>query len=100
LPRRCPNLAREERFTYQRRSGQLCDDTTITVLELSGIGLGFTCQIGQFHPVTPEEVEEMRRIAEGGGSDDAIDVEEVDLPDAASDGDDNRRRRNRNRRDD
>jgi len=99
LPRRCPNLAREDRFTYQRRSGQLCDDTTITVLELYAPGLGFTCQIGQFHPVTPEEVDEMRRIAERGGRDDSIDVEEVAPADEANDGG-NRRRRNRDRRDD
>src|SRR5690606_16303801 len=29
LPRTCLNLAREGRFTYQRRTSQLCDDATI-----------------------------------------------------------------------
>lgn len=81
LPQTCPNLGREQRFTYQRRTSQLCDDTTITVLELTGFGPGFTCRLGQFHPVTAAEVEEIRRVASRAGRSDAVEVEEVQLPD-------------------
>lgn len=85
LPQRCPNLAREDRFAYERRTSQLCDDATITVLEFSGIAPGFTCRLGQFQPVTLAEVEEIRRIAEREGRGRDIEVEEVDLPDDAGD---------------
>jgi len=86
LPQRCPNLGREQRFSYQRRTSQLCDDTTITVIELSGFGPGFTCRLGQFHPVTVAEVEEIRRVADRAGRRDTVDVEEVELPDEAEGG--------------
>ncbi|HEX6993411.1 MAG TPA: hypothetical protein VF339_04615 [Gammaproteobacteria bacterium] len=85
LPQRCPNLGREKRFTYERRTAQLCDDTTITVLELTGFGPGFTCRLGEFHPVTQAEVAEIKRVAEQRGRGDAVDVEEVELPDEADD---------------
>ena len=81
LPLRCPNLGREKRFTYERRTANLCDDTTITVLELTGFGPGFTCRLGQFHPITEAEVEEIRSIAARRGRGEAVDVEEVELPD-------------------
>ncbi len=79
LPVRCPNLEREGRFTYQLRTGQICDDTTITVLELFGAGLGVTCRLGQFRPITVAEIDELKRVREGG-SGSAIDVEEVEVP--------------------
>jgi hypothetical protein len=88
LPRRCPNLAREDRFAYELRSRQLCDITMITVIEDPGFGPGFTCRLGDFHPVTAEEVEELRRIADQAGSGDAIDVEEVEVPADDEDEDD------------
>lgn len=114
LPRRCPNLAREDRFTYRLRSTQLCSVETITVIEDFGFRPGFTCRLGDFYPVTVAEVEELKRIAEGeGSSGDAIEIEQVELPDdandggdeetAAADGDgqrgDNERRRRRDRDD-
>ena len=80
LPRRCPNLARNNRFMYEVRGSQLCDIDTITVLEQFGTRLdrGFTCQLGQFHPVTREDIEELKQIAEGGN--DGVESEAVELP--------------------
>lgn len=59
LPNACPNLEQEDRFGYQARNRQLCDVDTITVLPRSGIG-GFTCRLGPFYPMLPEELEELR----------------------------------------
>lgn len=82
LPRRCPNLAREDRFSYRTTSNRLCDIDTITVLEQFGTRLqgGFTCQLGQFHPITEEEVDELLRIKERGSARDAVEAEAVELP--------------------
>jgi hypothetical protein len=82
LPRRCPNLERNDRFSYRTTSNRLCDIDTITVLEQWGGSLqrGFTCSLGAFHPITAEEVEELERIKEQGGGRDAIEAEPVELP--------------------
>src|SRR5262245_7366185 len=50
LPRECPGLERNDRFSYRSTNGQLCDVDQITVLEQTGLGLspGFTCQLGGF----------------------------------------------------
>lgn len=82
LPRRCPTLAREDRFSYRTTSNRLCDIDTVTVLEQRGLRLeaGFTCGLGPFHPITAEEVAELKRIQEQGSSRDAIEVEAVELP--------------------
>jgi hypothetical protein len=67
LPQRCPNLERENRISYQVRSGRLCSIDTITVLEqFGGIGLqpGFTCRLGEFVPLSPEEVEDLKHGTE------------------------------------
>lgn len=85
LPTRCPNLEREGRFTYQLRTGQICDDTTITVLELFGAGLGVTCRLGQFRPITVAEIDDLKRVRDGGAGS-AIDIEEVEVPAEGSDG--------------
>jgi hypothetical protein len=63
MERACLGLEREQRFTYQVHSSQLCDNTTITVLERTGFGLGtgFTCRLGSFYPVSTDELEEIRR---------------------------------------
>lgn len=90
LPDRCPNLAREDRFTYRVQTSQICDTTTITVLERSSPLPGFTCRLGQFQPVTIAEVDEIRRVAEQGSRGDAIEVEEVEPPDDGEDGDEER----------
>lgn len=80
LPRRCPNLARNNRFMYEVRGSQLCDIDTITVLEQFGTRLdrGFTCQLGEFHPITAEDIEELKRVVEGGG--DGVESQAVELP--------------------
>ena len=83
LERECPRLEREGRFMYEIRGYRLCDIDTISVLDRFGSGFsrGFTCRLGEFHPITREEAEEIERISEGEteqGS--AIEIEEVELP--------------------
>lgn len=61
LPRKCPGLERENRFSYETTSSRLCDIDTITVLEDVGLGFrpGFTCRLGPFVPLSPDEIEEL-----------------------------------------
>lgn len=61
LPQRCPGLDREERFSYKVTANRLCDLDIITVLTDFGGGLrqGASCGLGRFHPVDPEEAEEL-----------------------------------------
>lgn len=83
LERECPGLKREERFMYSPTSNRLCSIDAVTVIEDWGFGLtrGFTCTLGPFHPITAEDLEELKRSAgddgprERGGD---IEVEVVD----------------------
>ena len=47
LPRRCPRLAYEQRFSYSTTIGQLCKSELITVLDSMGSGL-VSCGLGKF----------------------------------------------------
>lgn len=61
MPRDCPGLERERRFAYRVSAGRLCSTDTVTVLERGGgVSAGFTCRLGDFHPITAEELEELR----------------------------------------
>ena len=81
LPRRCPGLERENRIAYQTRGGRLCSIDTITVLEQSGIGFrnGFTCRLGEFVPMSPDEIEEFELREDGRGTQGAVQSRSVDL---------------------
>ena len=59
----CPNLARENRFSYKVPINRLCNSDLITVLEQFGVGLreGFTCRLGLFYPIPYEEAELLRK---------------------------------------
>ncbi len=59
LPRRCPGLRREGRFSYRTTSGNLCHLDTITVLYSGATGLdpGASCGLGYFREVTSEDAE-------------------------------------------
>lgn len=60
LPRRCPGLKRESRFSYRARGGNLCRLDTITLLYsggLTGLNQGPTCQLGSFNEVSAEDAE-------------------------------------------
>ncbi len=83
LPRKCPGLARQNRFMYQTTSARLCSIDTITVLEQWAARLtpGFTCRLGQFHPITRDEVEDLKAATrEEGGKRPAVKTEPVELP--------------------
>ncbi len=59
LPRQCHGLAREERFSYETRSGNLCNLDTIRILYQGGSGLqqGNACRLGLFHPISREDAD-------------------------------------------
>jgi uncharacterized protein DUF6491 len=80
LPRKCPNLERQNRIMYKTQGSRLCDVDVITVLEQWGARLtpGFTCPLGSFHPITQEEVEDLMRKPEDVR--DAIESEAADVP--------------------
>jgi hypothetical protein len=104
LPRKCPGLERENRMSYELSgTRRLCSTDTITVIEDSGFGGGglggfrdgFTCRLGEFVPLSPEEVEDLelreddrdggglfgRRRATGGRQPQStIETSEVELP--------------------
>ena len=62
-----PGAERNNRFSYQTQGGQLCDSDTITVLEQIGTRLtpSFTCRLGDFVPITREEIEDLKLEDEG-----------------------------------
>lgn len=83
LPRKCPNLARQNRFMYKTVTTRLCSTDMITVLEQWGARFtpGFTCRLGAFVPVTADEVEDLRAAAgQEGGRRRVIRSEAVELP--------------------
>jgi hypothetical protein len=59
----CPNLARENRFSYKTTMNRLCNSDLITVLEQFGVGLreGFSCRLGLFYPIPYDEAELLRK---------------------------------------
>ncbi|WP_375403451.1 hypothetical protein [uncultured Sphingomonas sp.] len=53
MPRPCPGLGFEERFTYSTSLSQLCAQDIITVLQQAGgIQRGASCGLATFQPVT------------------------------------------------
>jgi hypothetical protein len=83
LPRECPGLERNDRFSYQTHNGQLCDSDTITVLEQIGTRLSpsFTCRLGEFIPITAEEAEDLKLENEGATHKrNSIQSERAELP--------------------
>jgi hypothetical protein len=71
---------------YKTTTSRLCSIDTITVLEQfsSRLDPGFTCRLGEFQPITPEELEDLTIDDDGRRpSRNAIEVERVDLPRAA-----------------
>ena len=83
LERECPGLGRQKRFMHETSGGRLCDIDTITVLEqcTGRIAPGFTCRLGQFHPITELEAEDLVAGPDAAAAiSNDIEVKEVDLP--------------------
>lgn len=63
LDRECPGLQRNNRFSYNLRTGaripRLCHTDTITVIEQSGVGM--TCGLGRFEPITQDALDALLR---------------------------------------
>lgn len=51
LPRKCPGLGFQERFSHKSSISEICSVDTVTVLE-SDLRPGATCGLGAFQPVT------------------------------------------------
>lgn len=85
LPRRCPGLRSNDRFSYELRQSRLCETDWITVLERvgGGFGPGFTCRLGVFHPATEEIVDILKRASETGVGAPTSTVTSVELPEDA-----------------
>lgn len=62
LPRRCPGLGFEKRFSYRSSVGKLCRIDTISVLRSGGSGLdsGASCGLGLFRQIDEEEAQMIR----------------------------------------
>lgn len=74
LPRKCPGLKRWDRFAYNVTAGRLCNIDVITVLEQWGTRFepGFTCQLGDFHPLSPGDIESLKEEKQGGPRPDSV----------------------------
>lgn len=57
LPRACGGLKREDRFSYEVRTGSLCNTDRISVLYDDAFGMrdGPSCRLGLFHEITRED---------------------------------------------
>lgn len=64
LSRRCPGLAREDRFSYRTAASRLCDIDSINVLyrDARGMRPGAACGLGKFIKITREDA---RALKEG-----------------------------------
>jgi Family of unknown function (DUF6491) len=82
LPRKCPGLAEQNRFSYESRTGRLCNIDTVTVLEqwAGRLEEGFTCRLGDFYPISPEEIEDLEALRRGSKTRETIEVQPVELP--------------------
>lgn len=80
LPEECRGLNSREPFMYNTRSvsRELCANDMIDLLHGIGSSLrrGRSCLLGQFHPITPEDIEEIKNVPRRPG----IVVEPVELP--------------------
>lgn len=63
LPRRCPGLRREKRFSYRSSVGRLCEIDSITVLQSGGPGLdqGASCGLGPFVEIDETAADAIRK---------------------------------------
>lgn len=62
LSRRCPGLAREDRFSYRTASSRLCDIDSINVLyrDARGMRPGAACRLGKFFKITREDAKALK----------------------------------------
>jgi hypothetical protein len=71
LPEECNGLNDREPFMYNTQGMQreLCANDMIDLLHGMGTNLwrGRSCRLGQFHPTTPEEVEELKNVSRRSG---------------------------------
>jgi hypothetical protein len=83
LDQECPGLERSGRFITQTQTSRLCDTDNLTVLDQFGSRFdpGFTCRLGEFHPITEEEAELMElEPDEAAAAGRAVEITPVELP--------------------
>jgi hypothetical protein len=85
LPRECPGLDAQARFTYRTTNNRLCSNDTITLLEHgSQLSPGATCRLGKFVPASAERIVDLTQgERERGRNNNAIEVRRIELPRSA-----------------
>lgn len=68
LPRRCPGLSSQDRFSYHTSMGRLCKMDSIRVLYDDPFGFreGAACGLGMFHRITSEDAKALTEHAKMG----------------------------------
>jgi hypothetical protein len=97
LPEQCPSLRRTSIVNYAIENSRVCDGTAFQVMWEAGTGNvgvpnlvpAFVCRLGQFVPVTPEQLEDFeiltkqeRRPNRRRNPREAVTTEQVELPPA------------------
>jgi len=79
----CPSLLREDLFAYEARGGRLCSSDFIRVLPRSGFGIGPSCGLGDFHPITLAEAELLESDPDAIGEEQrgSVEMRPIELPD-------------------
>jgi len=65
LPRQCPGLSHQKRFSYDSTFGRLCENDLIRVLYSDSFGTfgmreGAGCRLGIFHEITSEDAKALK----------------------------------------
>ena len=69
LRNRCPGLRRNDTLKFDVRATQLCNLDTFESIQLSGIGptrTSATCSLGEFVPITKEQLEGIKAALQNG----------------------------------
>jgi len=81
LPRRCPGLARYDRYAYETSSGRLCKTDRISVIyDTSGRDTGLPCPLGDFQRADREAVDLIFDAARQNAGTSPVTAEPVELP--------------------
>ncbi|HET7132488.1 MAG TPA: hypothetical protein VFJ95_09580 [Gammaproteobacteria bacterium] len=76
LPSKCPGLEVEDRFGYRTVTSRLCRVDMINVLPR--IGFPTACRLGEFTPISAEEVEELHAVHDKRQRGDGVEVKPVE----------------------
>ena len=86
LPETCKGLSRDRRFSFETTTRSLCARDKIRILRESALGVyeGRSCSLGQFQPITEEEL--ARFLEERTITPQPEEVEPADVEDVVEEG--------------